>query len=291
MWNQSSGASIGALLQNLAQTNPRVLQQIMQIMQQRQQQGVGGIGSLPQPGAGGPMPMGRPDLAHYLNNPNLAGNARDAIMGRPSNMAYQVGAFYPPELSRFPMPDSGSSDLAYRVGRDGPMPMGGLWGMTGQQPTSPLPYGQRFNTTPDAPALARMPTSYDGGRTYQMETVNTGSKFYPPSGPKQYGPTQPSYTMPTGPKSYGTPEPYTAPTGPKYMPPTGPKAWGTPQPYAAPTGPKYMPPTGPKVYGQTMPAEQPPAFTAPSQPKVYNPMPVVGDGTTGLDWYAQQAGN
>ena len=40
-----------------------------------------------------------------------------------------------------------------------------------------------------------------------------------------------------------------------------------------------------------MPAEQPPAFTAPSQPKVYNPMPVVGDGTTGLDWYAQQAGN
>ena len=269
MWNQSSGASIGALLQNLAQTNPRVLQQIMQIMQQRQQQGVGGIGSLPQPGSGGPMPMG------------------------------------------------------------------GLWGMTGQQPTSPLPYGQRFNTTPDAPALARMPTSYDGGRTYQMETVNTGSKFYPPelsrfpmpdsgnqgyawgpnaagqralmpsptyggntgskfyppSGPKQYGPTQPSYTMPTGPKSYGTPEPYTAPTGPKYMPPTGPKAWGTPQPYAAPTGPKYMPPTGPKVYGQTMPAEQPPAFTAPSQPKVYNPMPVVGDGTTGLDWYAQQAGN
>ena len=253
MWNQSSGASIGALLQNLAQTNPRVLQQIMQIMQQRQQQGVGGIGSLPQPGAAGPMPMGRPDLAHYLNNPTLAGNARDAIMGRPSNMAYQVGAFYPPELSRFPMPDSGSSDLAYRVGRDGPMPMGGLWGMTGQQPTSPLPYGQRFNTTPDAPALARMPTSYDGGRTYQMETVNTGSKFYPPSGPKQYGPTQPSYTMPTG--------------------------------------PKYMPPTGPKVYGQTMPAEQPPAFTAPSQPKVYNPTPMVGDGTTGLDWYAQQAGN
>ena len=182
----------------------------MQIMQQRQQQGVGGIGSLPQPGSGGPMPMG------------------------------------------------------------------GLWGMTGQQPTSPLPYGQRFNTTPDAPALARMPTSYDGGRTYQMETVNTGSKFYPPSGPKQYGPTQPSYTMPTG---------------PKYMPPTGPKAWGTPQPYAAPTGPKYMPPTGPKVYGQTMPAEQPPAFTAPSQPKVYNPTPMVGDGTTGLDWYAQQAGN
>lgn len=251
MWNQSSGASIGALLQNLAQTNPRVLQQIMQIMQQRQQQGVGGIGSLPQPGAGGPMPMGRPDLAHYLNNPNLAGNARDAIMGRPSNMAYQVGAFYPPELSRFPMPDSGNQGYA--------------WG--------PNAAGQR----------ALMPSPTYGG--------NTGSKFYPPSGPKQYGPTQPSYTMPTGPKSYGTPEPYTAPTGPKYMPPTGPKAWGTPQPYAAPSGPKYMPPTGPKVYGQTMPAEQPPAFTAPSQPKVYNPMPVAGDGTTGLDWYAQQAGN
>lgn len=267
MWNQSSGASIGALLQNLAQTNPRVLQQIMQIMQQRQQQGVGGIGSLPQPGAGGPMPMGRPDLAHYLNNPNLAGNARDAIMGRPSNMAYQVGAFYPPELSRFPMPDSGSSDLMYRVGRDGPMP--------GQNGDGPPQYS--------GPA----PT----GGMWGMAGGNTGSKFYPPSGPKQYGPTQPSYTMPTGPKSYGTPEPYTAPTGPKYMPPTGPKAWGTPQPYAAPTGPKYMPPTGPKVYGQTMPAEQPPAFTAPSQPKVYNPMPVAGDGTTGLDWYAQQAGN
>ena len=214
MWNQSSGASIGALLQNLAQTNPRVLQQIMQIMQQRQQQGVGGIGSLPQPGSGGPMPMG------------------------------------------------------------------GLWGMTGQQPTSPLPYGQRFNMNP-GPNYPAIP----------MPTGNSGSKFYPPSGPKQYGPTQPAYTMPTGPKQYGTPDPYTAPTGPKYMPPTGPKAWGTPQPYAAPTGPKYMPPTGPKPFGQTMPAEQPPAFTAPSQPKVYNPQPVSGDGTTGLDWYAQQAGN
>ena len=265
MWNQSSGASIGALLQNLAQTNPRVLQQIMQIMQQRQQQGVGGIGSLPQPGAGGPMPMGRPDLAHYLNNPNLAGNARDAIMGRPSNMAYQVGAFYPPELSRFPMPDSGSSDLMYRVGRDGPMPMGGLWGMTGQQPTRPLPYGQRFNASPMPAASAQMPTSYDGGNTYGM---SSGPKFYPPSGPKQYGPTQPSYA-----------------------PPTGPKQWGNPEPYAAPTGPKYMPPTGPKVFGQTTPAE-PPAFTPP-QPKQWGApaMPMAGDGTSGLDWYAQQAGN
>ena len=214
MWNQSSGASIGALLQNLAQTNPRVLQQIMQIMQQRQQQGVGGIGSLPQPGSGGPMPMG-------------------------GNLAMQV-------------PSGGIPRTNGPSGFSGQMPSGGMWGMAGGNP---------------------------------------GSKFYPPSGPKQYGPTQPSYTMPTGPKSYGTPEPYTAPTGPKYMPPTGPKAWGTPQPYAAPTGPKYMPPTGPKVYGQTMPAEQPPAFTAPSQPKVYNPTPMVGDGTTGLDWYAQQAGN
>jgi hypothetical protein len=246
MWNQSSGASIGALLQNLAQTNPRVLQQIMQIMQQRQQQGVGGIGSLPQPGAGGPMPMG------------------------------------------------------------------GLWGMTGQQPTSPLPYGQRFNMNPGPshPAIpmptvtgprSAVPVGTIGGTTLDSYPRMGGSSPSAPSasawsgsgirGFQGTGPTQPSYTMPTGPKSYGTPEPYTAPTGPKYMPPTGPKAWGTPQPYAAPTGPKYMPPTGPKVYGQTMPAEQPPAFTAPSQPKVYNPMPVVGDGTTGLDWYAQQAGN
>ena len=224
MWNQSSGASIGSLLQNLAQTNPRVFQAIMQMVAQQRQQGVGGIGSLP-PAQGGPMPF------------------------------------------------------------SGQMPTGGMWGMTGQRPTSPLPYAQRFNTNPGPsfPAIP-MPTSYDGGQTYQMETGNTGSKFYPPSGPKQYGPTQPSYTMPTGPKSYGTPEPYTAPTGPKQ--------WGTPQPYAAPTGPKYMPPTGPKVYGQTMPAEQPPAFTAPSQPKVYgSPQPMAGDGATGLDWYAQQAGN
>jgi len=198
MWNQSSGASIGALLQNLAQTNPRVLQQIMQIMQQRQQQGVGGIGSLPQPGSGGPMPMG-------------------------GNLAMQV-------------PPGGIPRTNGPSGFSGQMPSGGMWGMAGG---------------------------------------NTGSKFYPPSGPKQYGSTQPSYTMPTGPKSYGKQGSYTAPTGPK--------SWGTPQPYTAPIGPK--------IYGQTMPAEQPPAFTAPSQPKVYNPMPVVGDGTTGLDWYAQQAGN
>ena len=198
MWNQSSGASIGALLQNLAQTNPRVLQQIMQIMQQRQQQGVGGIGSLPQPGSGGPVPMG-------------------------GNLAMQV-------------PPGGIPRTNGPSGFSGQMPSGGMWGMAGG---------------------------------------NTGSKFYPPSGPKQYGSTQPSYTMPTGPKSYGKQGSYTAPTGPK--------SWGTPQPYTAPIGPK--------IYGQTMPAEQPPAFTAPSQPKVYNPMPVVGDGTTGLDWYAQQAGN
>ena len=199
MWNQSSGASIGALWQNLAQTNPRVLQQIMQIMQQRQQQGVGGIGSLPQPGSGGPVPMG-------------------------GNLAMQV-------------PPGGIPRTNGPSGFSGQMPSGGMWGMAGG---------------------------------------NTGSKFYPPSGPKQYGSTQPSYTMPTGPKSYGKQGSYTAPTGPK--------SWGTPQPYTAPIGPK--------IYGQTMPAEQPPAFTAPSQPKVYgSPQPMAGDGATGLDWYAQQAGN
>ncbi|MBK8246194.1 MAG: hypothetical protein IPK85_02125 [Gemmatimonadetes bacterium] len=146
----------------------------------------------------------------------------------------------------------------------GPMPAGGMWGQTGQRPTNPLPYAQRFNASPMPAASAQMPTSLDGGNTYSM---SSGPKFYPPTGPKQYGPTQPSYT-----------------------PPTGPKQWGTPQPYTAPTGPKYMPPTGPKVYGQTTPA-QPPAF-APSQPKVYpQPAPMAGDGMSGLDWYAQQAGN
>ena len=147
----------------------------------------------------------------------------------------------------------------------GPMPQGGMWGQTGQRPTNPLPYAQRFNASPMPAASAQMPTSYDGGNTYGM---SSGPKFYPPSGPKQYGPTQPSYT-----------------------PLTGPKQWGTPEPYAAPTGPKYMPPTGPKVFGQTTPAE-PPAFTPP-QPKQWGApaMPMAGDGTSGLDWYAQQAGN
>jgi len=162
----------------------------------------------------------------------------------------------------------------------GPMPQGGMWGQTGQRPTNPLPYAQRFNASPMPAASAQMPTTSNNIANQTPYTPPaysspmpgwdqpSGPKFYPPSGPKQYRPTQPSYT-----------------------PLTGPKQWGTPEPYAAPTGPKYMPPTGPKVFGQTTPAE-PPAFTPP-QPKQWGApaMPMAGDGTSGLDWYAQQAGN
>lgn len=276
MWNGSGSAGPGGSMAEFIQSLMTQRPDLAQILAQMTRQQSSGLGQL-----AGQAPAGRTgDLAY--------------VVGRDGPMPGRGGGYTPPPTY------------------SGPMPQGGLWGMQGQQPTYPLPYAQRFNSTPDAPAVARMPTSYDGGRTYVMEsgtggfqgtgptlpyaqrfntnpgpnypaipmpTGNSGSKFYPPSGPKQYGPTQPAYTMPTGPKQYGTPDPYTAPTGPKYMPPTGPKSYGAPDPYVAPTGPKS--------YGFN---EAPPAFTAPSQPKVYSPQPVSGDGTVGLDWYAQQAG-
>ena len=226
MWNQSAGGQIGALLQSLAQNNPQVFQAIMQMVQAQRQQGVGGIGSL---GIGSPMPVnfGAPGMS---SRQGPAGSSLDMVVPSggmsPRGDNSMIG-----QAPMGPMP----------MGRPpGGVPGGGMFGMTGQQPTNPLPFNQRFNTSP--------------------------------------GPRYPAIPMPTG-VSIDNQQPYTPP------------AYSSPMPeWSQPSGPKYMPPTGPKVYGQTTPA-QPPAFVPP-QPKVYpQTAPMAGDGTTGLDWYAQQAGN
>lgn len=147
-----------------------------------------------------------------------------------------------------------SGGLGYNTQAGGARPnLGG--GYQGTGPT--LPYAQRFNTSPQPryPAIP-MPTAPNGGSNQQPYT------------PSPYASPMPGWGQPT------------APTGPKFYPPSGPKQYG-------PATSSYTAPTGPKQYGFN---QAPPAFSAPSQPKVYNPQPVTGDGTVGLDWYAQQAG-
>lgn len=212
MWNQSQGASIGALLQSLAQNNPQVFQAIMQMVAAQRQQGVGGIGSLPSRGGmsprgdnsmiGGPMPMG----------PQQGGNPA---------MTPAYGGFL------------------------GQAPQWYMERAPGSAPYSPPSY---------VSPMPGWPTPGQGGAATGIPGVGAGSSGMNPQ----------------------------QPTGPKYMPPQ--------QPYAQPTGPKYAPPTGPKPYGQTMPAEPPP-FVAPQPKPPMQPSYSAGDGASGLDWYASQAGN
>lgn len=261
MWNQSSGGSIGSLLQNLAQNNPQVFQAIMQMVATQRQQGVGGIGSL----------MPRAGMSPRGDNSMIGG----------------------------PMPYGGSSDLAYRVGRDGPMPgqnrggppqysgqvpAGGMWGMG----------GQHLNA-----GGGSVPSMGGGGAPSYGGFLGGPNQWYmaPAEGSAPY--TPPPYVSPM--PGWPTPRQNGGVTG---IAGVGSGSMRSDQggrpaaPYRAqaynpqPTGPKYMPPTGPKTYGQTMPAEAPASF---AQPKPF-PQPaaqpsLAGDGTTGLDWYAMQAGN
>ena len=266
MWDQSSSSQFGQIIQSLMQQNPQVYQRLMQLMSQQR---TAGIGSL-QPRQGGgpmPMPMGRPDMAHHLNNPNLAGNARDAIMGRPANLAYQVGAFYPPELGRFPMPS----------GTNGPSPYGGqppyggstldsyprMGGGSGPSSSPPVDtaaaWRQASNWMQPATPMPALATGY-GGNQGTGPTLPYAQRFN-----TNPGPSYPAIPMPTvtGGRSQ---TPYTPPPFVSPMP-----EWQTPQrpaPFSAPA-------SQPKTYGASQPA-------GPS---------LAQNGTSGLDWYAMQAGN
>ncbi len=255
MWDQSSGSQFGQIIQSLMQQNPQVYQRLMQLMSQQR---TAGIGSL-QPRQGGgpmPMPMGRPDMAHHLNNPNLAGNARDAIMGRPANLAYQVGAFYPPELGRFPMPS----------GTNGPSPYGGqppyggstldsyprMGGGSGPSSSPPVDtaaaWRQASNWMQPATPMPALATGY-GGNQGTGPTLPYAQRFN--TSPQPYTPPMPMPTTVDRPAA-----PYRAPAY-------------TPAPFSAPAAAQ------PKTYGA-------PQSTGPS---------LAQNGTSGLDWYAMQAGN
>ena len=157
------------------------------------------------------------------------------------------------------MPRAGMSPRGDNSMIGGPMPMGGNLAM--QVPPGGMP------RTNGPPAYSGQPPQ---GGMWSMggQQPNTGGGFAGGMGGN----------MGMGAASYAPQQ-----TGPKYMPQ---------QPYTQPTGPKYMPPSGPKTYGQTMPAEAPPSFSQPKPfPQQPAQQPMAGNGTTGLDWYAMQAGN
>ena len=261
MWNQPSGGSIGSLLQNLAQNNPQVFQAIMQMVSAQRQQGVGGIGSLmPRAGMsprgdnsmiGGPMPMPAPT---YRRGPD--GTTLDTL-----SLPGMSGGMRPADpnaawqQARNWMQPAGGGSVPGMSGAGTPS-YGGFLGGPNQWYMAPAEGSAPYTPPPYVSPMPGWPTPRQGGAATGVGGVGSGS--------------------------------VRSDQGARPAPPYRAPAYTPPQP----TGPKYMPPSGPKTYGQTMPAEAPASF---AQPKPF-PQPaaqpsLAGDGTTGLDWYAMQAGN
>lgn len=228
MWDQSSGSQFGQIIQSLMQQNPQVYQRMMQLMSQQR---TAGIGSLQPRQGGGPMPMplGGTQLERFGRGTDPGGSN---LLGVYDPEAQKRAAYNGPPIT------------------SGPMPQGGMWGMQRPPMQQPMGAGDGSAWGPNAAGQrALMPPPTYGGSGFQG------------TGP----------TMPYGQRFNTSPQPYTTPT---------------PMPTADRPAAPYR-----------APAYTPAPFSAPTpQPKTYGaPAPagpgLAQNGTSGLDWYAMQAGN
>lgn len=255
MWDQSSGSQFGQIIQSLMQQNPQVYQRLMQLMSQQR---TAGIGSL-QPGqGGGPMPFGGTPSVRFSPGTDPGGNnllARLPAGGMPSMGPPPSYGGQPPQGGMWGMP---------RTALPQPMPAGGgdnqgyAWGpnAAGQRALMPAPTYGNSGSSPLGPP----PVAGYGGNQGTGPTLPYAQRFN-----TNPGPSYPAIPMPTvtGGRSQTpyTPPPFVSPM----------LEWQTPQrpaPFSAPA-------SQPKTYGASQPA-------GPS---------LAQNGTSGLDWYAMQAGN
>lgn len=245
-----------------------------------------------------------PDLAHYLDRPDLAGNARDMITNGWGNMSHQVGAFYPPEMMapRQPTQPGAPSSGQGVGGLIGAMLMGGrnpniaaliqalvsrsIGGIGSLQPRPRLP-----STTGGGAAYADgTPLLRDPWAAQHNQGIGIGGTPMPPRGGglafgatpspgMAYGGSGP--TLPPAQRWNTAPQPYIPP-----MPLPTPSGGGRPMPYTGARPP--MPSRPPPMMGEPR-MQQPPAAPFAMQQPGSSP-PMTG-GAAGLDWYALQAGN
>jgi hypothetical protein len=239
----------------------QIIQSLMQqnpqvaqrLMQLMSQQRTAGIGSLQPRQGGGPMPMGpAPGNNNSAMTPEYGGFLGQAPQWH--MMPAQGSAPYSPPPYASPMPGWATPG---RGGAATGIPgVGG--GSTGMNPGMG---GQRQNTgNSGSSPLGPPPVAGYGGNQGTGPTLPYAQRFN-----TNPGPSYPAIPMPTvtGGRSQ---TPYTPPPFVSPMP-----EWQTPQrpaPFSAPA-------SQPKTYGASQPA-------GPS---------LAQNGTSGLDWYAMQAGN
>lgn len=182
---------------------------LAQILASMSQQKAGGLGQLAgQPPANfGPQPLPYGGWSDLLYRPGRDGPMPGQNRSGPpqySGPMPQGGMWGRPTQPMAPQGGNG-----YNMGAGGVRPGLGLGmppGMAGNRGTGPtLPYNQRFDMTPDAPAMAMMPTSYDGGRTYQMQGGQVGRPAAPYR-PPAYSP-QPMPQTPPSPGAFSSQPP------------------------------------------------------------------------------------
>ena len=262
MWDQSSGSQFGQIIQSLMQQNPQVYKRLMQLMSQQR---TAGIGSLQPRQGGGPMPMGpAPGNSNSAMTPEYGGFLGQAPQWH--MMPAQGSAPYSPPSYASPMPGWATPG---RGGAATGIPgVGG--GSTGMNPGMG---GQRQNTGNSGSSPLGPPpvAGYGGNQGYAWGPNAAGQRALMPaptygnSGFQGAGPT-----MPYAQRFNTSPQPYLPTPMPTVDRPAAPyraPAY-TPAPFSAPAA-------QPKTYGAPAPA-------GPS---------LAQNGTSGLDWYAMQAGN
>lgn len=199
MWDQSSGSQFGQIIQSLMQQNPQVAQRLMQLMSQQRTAGIGSL--MPRQG-GGPMPMGQ-NLAMQVPPGGMPRtNGPSSYGGQPPQGGVRPG-LGGSTLDTYPQMGGNNSQqsaqpwdvLRQRMMGAQPLPTGGFAaanaGFQGTGPT--MPYGQRFNTSPQPyTPPAAMPTADRPAAPYRAPAYTPAPFSAPAAQPKTYGAPTPA---------------------------------------------------------------------------------------------------